>query len=76
VSARIFASICKVVPRQKLVNAINLVICDTTENISEPSLRVDAVELGGFNQGNPRGACIDWGLTGLFISIPPQVFTN
>lgn len=37
-------------PRHEFIKTSNLVICDAAENIGEPSLRIDAVELGCFDQ--------------------------
>jgi hypothetical protein len=37
-------------PRQKIVDPIDRVVDDTAENISQPSLRIDASELGRFDQ--------------------------
>jgi hypothetical protein len=42
--------ICNVIPWQQFVNSVDLMICDTAENIIEPNLWIDAVELGGLNQ--------------------------
>jgi hypothetical protein len=55
VSARVSYLLCKVIPGQQFINPVDLVICDTAENISEPSLWINAVELGSFNQG--EGDC-------------------
>ncbi len=43
-------------PGQQLVDAIDLMICDAAEHVSQPRLRIDAVELGRFDQrvGNRR----------------------
>ena len=40
-----------VTPRQQLIQPIDLVIGDAGEDIGEPSLWVDAVQLGRFDQG-------------------------
>jgi len=37
-------------PRQQLVDTVDLVIGDTTEDIGQPRLRIDAVEFGCLNQ--------------------------
>jgi len=44
-------------PGQELVEPRDLVIGDAAENIGEPSLRIDAVQLGGLDQriGDGRG---------------------
>ena len=34
-------------------------ICDAAEGVSEPCLRIDTVELGGFNQGIDDGRGFD-----------------
>ncbi|MCP4317129.1 MAG: ComEC family competence protein [Hyphomicrobiales bacterium] len=44
-----------VTPRHELVQFGDLVICDLSKDPCEPSLRIDAVELGGFDQG--EGDC-------------------
>ncbi len=46
-----------VIPRQQFVNPVDLVICNTAENIYEPSLRINAVKFGSLNQceGNGHG---------------------
>jgi hypothetical protein len=35
---------------QKFINAVDLVISDTTKNIGQPCLRIDTVQLGGLDQ--------------------------
>ena len=40
-----------VTPGQQFVQPSDLVIGDAAEDISQPCLRIDAVELGGFDQG-------------------------
>ncbi len=37
-------------PGKQLIDAGDLVICDALENIGQPGLRINAVQLGGFNQ--------------------------
>ena len=44
-----------VTPREQVVDPSNLVVGDATEDFGEPSLRVDAVEFGGFDQGEGSG---------------------
>ena len=44
-----------VTPRQQLFQARDLVIGDTGEDVGEPGLRVDAVELGGLDQAVEDG---------------------
>ncbi len=39
-----------VTPRQELVDARDLVICDAAKNVGEPGLRIDAAELCRFDQ--------------------------
>jgi hypothetical protein len=39
---------CLAVPRQELMEVLDIVIVDAGENIGEPGLRIDIVELGGF----------------------------
>jgi hypothetical protein len=43
-------------PRQQFVAPVDLVVSDTAKNIGQPSLRINAVELGRFDQyvGNGR----------------------
>ena len=38
-------------PRQELIDPVDLVIGDAVEHIGQPGLRVDTVKLGGFDQG-------------------------
>ena len=45
-------------PRQKFVQPTGGVIGDTGENIGEPSLRIDRVELGRHDQRRHRGCPI------------------
>ena len=44
-----------IVPWQKFINPVDLMICDAAEGVGEPCLRIDTVELGGFNQGIDDG---------------------
>ena len=37
-------------PGKQFIEAVDLVIRDAAKNVSEPSLRIDAVEFGGFDQ--------------------------
>ncbi len=39
-----------VTPGEQLVDAVDLVVGDAGERVGEPGLRIDAVELGGFDQ--------------------------
>ena len=38
-------------PRHEIVEPINLVIGDAAKDVGQPGLRIDAVELGGLDQG-------------------------
>jgi len=40
-----------VTPRHELVETGDLVVRDAVENVGQPGLGIDAVQLGGFNQG-------------------------
>ena len=44
-----------IIPWEQLINPVDLVVCDAAEGIGEPGLRIDAVELGGLNQGIDDG---------------------
>ena len=45
------------VPRQEFVNALGRVIREAGQHVSEPSMWIDVVELGGGDQGvDGRGA--------------------
>ena len=46
---------CSVTPRQKLVEPGDLVVCNASKGIGEPCLRINAVQLGGFDQGISDG---------------------
>src|SRR5690606_15816329 len=50
--------LCCGFPWQQIIDAVDLVVRDAGEGIGEPRLRVDAVELCGFDQGvgDGRGA--------------------
>jgi hypothetical protein len=43
------------VPRQELIDAGDLAVWDVGERVSQPSLGIDAVELGGLDQGAGDG---------------------
>ena len=43
-------SLTDYIARQQFIDPVDLVIGDTAENISQPSLRIDAVELCGFDE--------------------------
>lgn len=47
------------VPRHQLVPPGDLVICDGSENAGEPGLRINAVQLGGFDQRIGDGGGFD-----------------
>ena len=38
-------------PGQQFVDAGDFVVGNTVENIGQPGLRIDAIQLGGFDQG-------------------------
>lgn len=40
---------------QQLIHPVNPVIVDAAENVGEIGLRVEAVELGGFDDGHGEG---------------------
>jgi hypothetical protein len=42
---------CKLVSGQEFVDPINFVIGNAAQHVCQPSLRIDGVELGGFDQG-------------------------
>ena len=45
------------IPWQQLVEPLNRMLGDASENVGEPGLRIDVVELGGGDQGvDGRGA--------------------
>ena len=58
------------VPWQQLINPVDLMICDAAEGVGDPCLRIDTVELGGFNQGIDDGR----GFTAAFGSNKHVVF--
>jgi len=43
-------------PRQELVDPVDLVVSDAAKDIGEPSLRIDTVELGCFDQSVDNGS--------------------
>jgi len=43
------------VPRKQFVDLVDLVVRDAVENVGEPCLRINAVQLGGFDQGEGDG---------------------
>jgi len=45
------------IPWQQLINLVDLMICDAAEGegVGEPCLRIDTVELGGYDQGIDDG---------------------
>jgi hypothetical protein len=44
-----------IIPWKQLINSVDLVVCDAAQGIGEPGLRIDAVQLGGLNQGIDDG---------------------
>jgi hypothetical protein len=44
-----------IIPWQQLINLIDRMIYEAAEGVGEPCLRIDTVELGGFNQGIDDG---------------------
>jgi hypothetical protein len=50
-TSAVSAALGPIVPRQEFINPVDLVIRTTAEGIGDPCLRIDTVELGGFNQG-------------------------
>jgi hypothetical protein len=50
------------VPRQEFVQPVDLVIMDTVENVGETGLWIDAVQLGGLDDGHGAGACLGAGV--------------
>jgi hypothetical protein len=44
-----------IIPWEQLINPVDLVVSDAAQGIGEPGLRIDAVQLRGFNQ------CVDDG---------------
>jgi hypothetical protein len=44
-----------VTPGQQFINVVDLVVGNSGEDNVEPSLGVDAIELGGLNQGEGNG---------------------
>ena len=55
--SRTYSDILSVLPRQQLVDPVDLVVGDAAEDIGEPGLRIDVVELGCLNPcvGNGGG---------------------
>ncbi len=45
-----------VTPRHEFIQLCDLVVGDAAENVGQPGLWIDAVELGGLNQGIGDGA--------------------
>jgi hypothetical protein len=44
---------------QKLIELLDIVIVDAPEQVGEPSLRIDIIELGGLDQGvHDRGPLV------------------
>jgi hypothetical protein len=39
------------IPGEQVADAVDLVVGDAGEHVAEPGFRVEAVELGGFDQG-------------------------
>jgi hypothetical protein len=50
-TSAVSAALGPIVPRQEFINPVDLVISTTAEGIGDPCLRIDTIELGGFNQG-------------------------
>ena len=46
--------LCGVTPWEEFVEAGDFVIGDFAENPSQPTLRIDVVELGGFDEGEGK----------------------
>ncbi len=44
-----------IIPRHQLVEPVDLVVGDAFQNPCEPYLRIDLVQLGGFDQGEGDG---------------------
>ena len=43
------------IPRQQLIQPVDLVVVDAVENVSEIGLRIETVEFGGLDDGHgPR----------------------
>jgi hypothetical protein len=39
------------VPGQQISDAVDRMVCNTAENVAQVGLRIESVELGGFDQG-------------------------
>lgn len=50
------------VPRQQFVQAVDLVIMDAVEEVGKIGLRIEAVQLGGFNDGHGSSECLSTGV--------------
>jgi hypothetical protein len=44
-----------IVPWQEFINPVDLMVSDPFQNPCEPCLCIDAIELGGLNQGIDNG---------------------
>jgi len=42
-------------PRHQFVQTVDLVVGDAVEDIGQPCLRINAIQLGGINQGKDNG---------------------
>ena len=60
-----------VVPRQQLINPVDLVVGNTNEDIRQLSLRIQVVELCGFHEGVNDGS----GLATAFRANEHVIFT-
>ncbi len=47
----------RVTPRHEFIEAVDFVVCNVLQNPAQPSLRVDAIEFGGLDQGEGDGHC-------------------
>jgi len=47
----------RVTPRHELFEAVDFVVWNALQNPAQPSLRVDAIEFGGLDQGEGDGHC-------------------
>ncbi len=61
-------SVLSVTPRHEFIQLCDLVVGDAAKNVSEPGLRIDVVELGGFDQGigDGGGFTASWEAHGVF----------
>src|SRR6266545_499300 len=49
------------IPGQELIEILNVVIVDAGQDVGEPSLGIDAVQLGGLNYRGPLTAAVGAG---------------